>query len=127
LLSNEAHTMYPARPEIVTVVCSAAVLSGRASIDGHELWRVNRDEIDTWSTPLVGDGMVFVMSGFRGDTSKRFVCPTRAAICRSPAPSSGRWIATNRTNNCSGSTACRTVRFHRWARRAASTGPAAKV
>ena len=53
--------MYPARPEIVTVVCSAAVLSGRASIDGHELWRVNRDEIDTWSTPLVGDGIVFVM------------------------------------------------------------------
>ena len=67
--------MYPARPEIVTVVCSAAVLSGRASIDGHELWRVNRDEIDTWSTPLVGDGTVFVMSGFRGDNLKAIRLP----------------------------------------------------
>jgi len=81
---------------------------------GQELWRVNRDEIDTWSTPLVvehegraqiiapamnkvrsydfetgrvvwespgvtmnpipspvfGDGMVFVMSGFRGNNLK---------------------------------------------------------
>jgi outer membrane protein assembly factor BamB len=81
---------------------------------GRELWRVNRDEIDTWATPLVvehdgraqvvvpgmnkvrsydlengtlvwenpgvtmnpipspvfGDGMVFVMSGFRGNNLK---------------------------------------------------------
>ncbi|MFN2445287.1 MAG: PQQ-binding-like beta-propeller repeat protein [Vicinamibacterales bacterium] len=82
--------------------------------DGHELWRVNRDEIDTWSTPLIvewggrhqvvtpamtkvrsydletgalvweapgttmnaipspvaGEGMVFVTSGFRGNNLK---------------------------------------------------------
>jgi len=82
--------------------------------NGQELWRVNRDEIDTWATPLVvehdgraqviapamnkvrsydfetgeiiwespgvtmnpipspvfGDGMVFVMSGFRGNNLK---------------------------------------------------------
>jgi outer membrane protein assembly factor BamB len=84
------------------------------ALTGRELWRVNRDEIDTWATPLVvehegraqviapamnkvrsydletgqvvweslgvtmnpipspvfGDGMVFVMSGFRGNNLK---------------------------------------------------------
>jgi outer membrane protein assembly factor BamB len=84
------------------------------AVTGRELWRVNREEIDTWATPLVvehgngaqviapamnkvrsydlatgqpvwesagvtmnaipspvaGDGMVFVMSGFRGNNLK---------------------------------------------------------
>lgn len=98
--------------------------------DGRELWRVNRDEIDSWSTPLVvehagraqvvtngmnrvrsydletgalvweapgttmnpipspvaGDGLVFVTSGFRGNNLKAIrLAEARGDLTGSPA------------------------------------------
>ena len=109
--------------------------------DGKELWRVTRDEIDTWATPLIlevngraqvivpamerirsydlatgavvwegdgltmnaipspvhEDGLVFLMSGFRGNDLRVVRSPTPRAISTARTRSSGRSIATRRT------------------------------
>ena len=51
--------------------------------DGRELWRVAREEIDTWATPLVLE----VNGTAAGDRARP--CAASAATTSRPAPSSG--------------------------------------